>query len=159
MKVVTRSACQSVLLCGRVLPWSRLGLWLSGGILLILGCAKIANGAHEVVGKISGRDPVFGLKISHLFITVGVAELMGGFICLFVRRSGVSATVLAWFATNLVLYRAGVYWIAGGRPCQCMAGIATYLTLTPEVADRIMLCVLALFLGVGYGVGFRHWKN
>jgi hypothetical protein len=147
---------------GVAVSWHRIGIGMCGVILVILAVAKIANGSNETVDRIVIRDPVFGLKISHLFYMVGIMEAIVGGICLVMRGVALPGTVLAWFATNLVLYRIGIWWIDTGRPCQCMAGLASYLDLTPQAADRIMLALLALFVVAGYGAVMRAngwWRH
>lgn len=139
--------------------FTKLCVRLCGVLLLILALAKITNGVNETVDRITATDPVFGLKISHVFLLVGGIEIIVGLTCLFARRPAMAAAFLAWFSTNLVLYRAGILWIDSGRPCQCMAGLSTYLGLTPQAADQIMLWVLSILIIIGYAFSLREHKK
>lgn len=126
-------------------------LRLAGLVLVVVGAAKVFNGLNEAVGAISVKDPVFGLRMRELFLAVGLLEMGAGAFALFNSRVPVVAALLAWLATDLVLYRVGLAWAGAARPCNCMAGLANAFSLTPETADRIMLSILLYLLVASFG--------
>lgn len=55
---------------------------------------------------------------------------------------------MAWLATNLLIYRIGLWCVGWRHPCSCMGSLAGALHLSDQMADGIMKAVLA-FLFVG----------
>jgi len=62
----------------------------------------------QILGSIS-VDPITGINFGHLMLIVGIFELVVAAICLFGNAQQLSAALIAWLATNFVVYRCGLW--------------------------------------------------
>jgi hypothetical protein len=126
-------------------------------IFAIVGIAKIlsASGDAKILAI---ADPILGLQFGHVMVVVGALELAIAVLCLINRFQGLSTILIAWFATNLLAYRLGLWWIGWRGACKCLGTLMDAIHIPPGVADNIMKVVLAyLFIG-SYSILFRQWR-
>ena len=90
---------------------------------------------------------------------VGVVELVIAVNSFFSRRYILSAGLVAWLATNFVVYRIGLGWIDWEMPCNCLGNLTDALHVSPQLADNIMKGVLAYLLIGSYGLLFWEWRS
>lgn len=104
-------------------------------------------------------DPLVGIPFRQLLLTVGLAELLIAFFCLFTDRRRLSVWLVAWLSSNFFLYRLGLWLIGWHHPCQCMGAFAGMLRLSDQAADNFMKGVLAYLLIGSYGILLWEWRR
>jgi hypothetical protein len=104
-------------------------------------------------------DPITSISFGHLLTVVGGLELVVASICLFAKSQTMKLGLIAWLATNFVVYRCGLWWMGWHRPCSCMGNLTDALHIPPEVADNIMKVVLAYLLVGSYGLLFWRYSK
>ena len=126
-------------------------------LFLIIAAAKIISAFSE--SKILAMpDPVLNIPYKYLFLIVGGLELAVACICLFSQTNIIyKVGLLAWFSTILLTYRIGLYLIAYQRPCACLGNLTDSLHIKPELADRVMVVILAYLLITSYACLFTFW--
>jgi hypothetical protein len=163
MKIINAKQC----LVDNVLPRSGSNYvanklhWLIrsfGLILLATSIIKLgsASGSARVLQQ---PDPIFTILFQHLIFTVGILELGIALVCLFSKRAKLQAGMVAWLATNFILYRVTLVLIGWHRPCPCLGNLTDALHIPPETADNTMKIILAyLFIG-SYATLFLIWRQ
>jgi hypothetical protein len=142
-------------------PGSRLTKWFllsAGGVLAVTGIAKIWSTFGQA-RLMAVTDPLLGLTFGHLMVLVGGAELGIALACLFSRRQALLLGLVAWLATNFVVYRLGLRWMDWHRPCGCMGNLTDALHLSPQLADSIMKGILGYLLVGSYALLVRRWRH
>jgi hypothetical protein len=136
--------------------WGRRYLLLSGLILGATGFAKLysALGSSQLLDV---QDPFFGLSFRHLMFLVGAAELVVAGICFFGRNPLIAAGLIAWLATNFLVYRIGIWWIGWKAPCGCLGTLTDALPLSAQTVESIMKVLLAYLLIGSYGLLVWHF--
>jgi glycosyltransferase involved in cell wall biosynthesis len=117
----------------------------AGLMLLITSLAKLVSsfgGARAVLMP----DPIWAMPFRYVFMGVGIIELAVAAVCFFSKRVGLKTGLVAWLATNFVVYRIGLLWVGYHKPCNCMGTLTDTLHISPRVADNVMLCVLMYLL-------------
>ena len=150
MKIERFSAARCSTALGRGESEHRLALYFvrsSGALLLITGLAKIFSffGNTRVLEI---RDPLIGLPLGTVILIVGLVELALAYLCLSSKRLGACAGMVAWLATNFIMYRLGLWFIGWHKPRACLGSLTDMLHISPGTADNIMKAVLT-FLFVG----------
>jgi hypothetical protein len=122
-----------------------------GTILAIVGFAKIRAlfGDAKILGAC---DPIIGIQFRHLMLAVGSIEIVLCLLCFLGKRPILIVTVIAWLATNLAVYRVGLWWMGWHRPCGCLGNLTDALHISARTADNIMKAVLAYLLIGSYGL-------
>jgi hypothetical protein len=134
-------------------------LWIAGMVFLLTGAAKILadfGGAK----LLSGVDPILGITYKHLLPMVGLMELAVAVVCLVGRiRLAIKTAMVAWLATNFLVYRLGLWCIGWEHPCACMGNLAAALHLSDQQADLIMRGILVFLLAGSYGLLLVEWRS
>jgi len=127
-------------------------------LLAIAGLAKVwsAIGRSKVLTVV---DPVTGLQFGHLMLAVGLLELAIAGVCLFGKAQKLSLALIAWLATNFVVYRLGLWWMGWHKPCSCLGNLTDALHLSPTAADNLMKVILAYLLLGSYGALLSNWRS
>jgi hypothetical protein len=120
-------------------------LYSAGGMLLLTGLAKLVSsfGSARMLQQV---DPILGLSYHSLFIWIGILELIVASVCFFSKHVGLRASLVAWLATDFVVYRLGLWWIGERKPCRCMGNFTDVLHISPHAADNLMKIILAYLL-------------
>ena len=125
-------------------------------VLALTGIAKVWS-TFGSVKLLAVADPIAGILFRWLLLAVGVIELVIAGVCFFRRNKRLATLLVAWLATNFVVYRIGLWWIGWHRPCGCMGSLTTALHISEQAADNIMKVVLAYLLIGSYGLLIRDW--
>lgn len=127
-------------------------------ILAFTGIAKVwsAFGRTKLLGV---DDPITGIQFGHLILTVGILELVIAGICLFGKSQRLPLGLIAWLATNFVVYRLGLWWMGWKKPCNCLGNLTDALHISPQLADNIMKVILVYLLIGSYGLLFWQWRK
>lgn len=131
--------------------------WLSGGFILSAGVISAVTGIAKVVASFGKAralavvDPIFTVKFGHLFLGVGLSEILVAAVCFFGRRPFLANALVAWLATSFAVYRLGLWWMDWKAPCGCLGHLTDALHIPPETADSIMKGVLVYLLLGSYG--------
>jgi hypothetical protein len=99
------------------------------------------------------------LPFGYLMLTVGLLELGIAVDCLFGKTEKRSLTLVAWLATNFLVYRIGLWWVGWRKPCGCLGNLTDALHLSPQSADTIMKGLLAYLLIGSYALLIRDWRR
>jgi len=139
-------------------PLIRLFIRSAGLLFLVTAVAKFvaAGGSALVLHK---RDPVLGIPFGTVFWIVGGIEVVVAFYCFFGKRPLLQSGVIAWLATNFVVYRLGLLWVGYHKPCSCLGNLTDALHISPQTADTVMKIILACLLIGSYGTLFWIWKE
>lgn len=129
----------------------------ASGILVVTGAAKIWS-AFGHTKLLAVPDPIVGISFGHLMLAVGVLELVIVGICLFGKSQTLALGLIAWLATNFVVYRLGLWWMGWKKPCSCLGNLTDALDLSPQLADNIMKVILAYLLIGSYGLLVWRWR-
>ena len=76
-------------------------------VLAVTGAAKVWT-AFAPTKVLAVADPITGVSFGHLMLAVGVLELVIASICLFAKSQTLKLGLIAWLATNFVVYRLGL---------------------------------------------------
>ena len=125
-------------------------------ILVATGIAKVWS-AFGHTKLLVVADPITGIQFGHLMLMTGILELVIVSVCLFGKSQKLSLALVAWLATNFVVYRFGLWWLGWHRPCSCLGNLTDTLHVSPQVADNIMKVMLAYLLIGSYGILSYHW--
>jgi hypothetical protein len=147
---------QSVVACG---SGSLKGFSASAVVFLIVtGAAKVWT-AFGNVKLLTVADPIVGISFKHLMLVVGLAEIVIALVCFFSKRQTLALALVAWLATNFVVYRFSLSWIGWKKPCNCLGNLTDALHISPQAADNIMKVVLAYLLIGSYGLLIWQWRE
>lgn len=130
----------------------------AGVILGLTGVAKVWS-AFGDVKLLTGVDPIVGLEFKHLMLGVGMVEIAIALVCLFSKRQTLAIGLVAWLATNFLVYRLGLWWLDWKKPCGCLGNITDALHLSPQTADNIVQVLLAYLLVGSYGLLLWQWRK
>jgi hypothetical protein len=128
----------------------------AGVILAVTGIAKAVS-ALGGAPALRNADPILGWQFDRLIFAVGVVELLLASLCLCGKAPLLASTLVAWFATILLAYRLGLWWIGRHRPCACFGNLTDALHISPQTADTAMKIILAYLLIGSYAILFREW--
>ena len=126
-------------------------MFSAGSILLITGLAKLFStfGNQEILDLI---DPIFGISFRHLMIFAGVLELIISLVCFLLPNRNTSVQLIAWLATNFLIYRLGLWLVGWRRPCPCLGSFADALHVSAKMADLLTKTVLFYLLMNSYAI-------
>ncbi len=130
----------------------------AGGVLALTGIAKVWS-TFGSVRLLVVADPIAGIPFRWLLLAVGVVELVIAGLCFFSRNQRLATLLVAWLATNFLVYRLGLWWMGWHRPCGCMGSLTSALHLSEKAADNIMKVVLAYLLIGSYGLLLWQWRK
>jgi DNA-directed RNA polymerase subunit RPC12/RpoP len=130
----------------------------AGTLLALLGMLKLWGwlGSANFSGII---DPVIGINSGILMLGIGLAEIAVAAVCLLTGKERLAVALVAWLATNFVVYRAGLWWMGWQRPCSCLGYLSDALRISPQAADVLSLVILAFLLVGSYGWLFWQWRK
>jgi hypothetical protein len=136
----------------------RIFLYSAGVLLLVTALAKIVS-ALGSARVLQNPEPILGVPFRTVFWIVGALEFMVALVCFFGRRLTVQAGLVAWLATNFVVYRLGLLWIGYHKPCGCLGNLTDALHVSPQTVDTAMKIILAYLLVGSYGALYWLWRQ
>jgi hypothetical protein len=128
----------------------------AGGVLAVTGAAKIWTGLGDSK-FLAVVDPIIGVKFGPLMLAVGMAEIAVALVCFLSKRQGLALGLVAWLATNFLVYRVGLGWMDWHRPCNCLGNLTDALHISPQAADNVMKVILAYLLVGSLGLLIWRW--
>jgi hypothetical protein len=134
-------------------------IFISGGAILALtGVAKVWSGLGTAK-VLAVADPIIGIQFGHLMLVVGLAEIVVALLCFFGKSQKLALGLVAWLATNFVVYRLGLWWVDYHKPCSCLGNLTDALHISPDTADTAMKIILGYLLLGSYGTLFWLWQQ
>jgi len=133
--------------------YSSLFIFSSGVILIITAIGKLISVSGSV-RILQEHDPILAIPFRDVFLIVGGLELVVAAVCLFGKRLGLQAGLIAFLATDFVIYRLGLLLIGYHRPCHCLGNLTDALHISPETANTAMKIILAYLLVGSYAALF-----
>lgn len=130
----------------------------AGAILFVTGLAKVLS-AGGSARALNLPDPILLLSNRHVLLSVGILELVIAGIALFRRNRFLQVSLIAWLATNFLVYRFGLWWIGAKRPCGCLGTITDALNISPKTVESLMKLILVFLLVGSYAALMSLWLN
>ena len=132
---------------------------LSAGVLLLTTAIAKLISAFGTAAVLEIPDPILDISFRHLLWITGTSELLVALFCIFGNRINFQAWLVAWFATNFLVYRI-IFILAGyKKPCPCLGNITDVLHISPKIADTAMKIILAYLLIGSYASLFLLWRQ
>jgi len=133
----------------------------SGALLLVTALAKLISGfGHQKV--LDSLEPVSQFQFRHIFVIVGLAEMIVGLLCLFHHGRSLRVGLIVWISTCFLGYRISLVWLGYRLPCSCLGNLTDALEIQPRTADLLMKIVLGYLLVGGVSSFFwllrQKWK-
>jgi len=134
--------------------------WFIRGAVVILAVTGLAKlWSVSAPGKmLLVADPITGLAFGRLLLLVGLAELALAAVCVFGRSPRLKLVLIAWLATNFVVYRLGLWWMGWKKPCGCLGNLTDALHLSPQSVELIIKILLAYLLAGSYALLLWQWR-
>lgn len=133
-------------------------VYSAGTLLLVTAIAKFisASGSASIL---QNPDPIMAVPFRQVFWAVGVLELAVALVCFFGKRMRLQTGLIAWLASNFIVYRLGLHWIGYSKPCHCLGNLTDALHIPPQTADAAMKIILAYLLIGSYAASFWLWRQ
>ncbi|MGH7979675.1 MAG: hypothetical protein ACREE6_09890 [Limisphaerales bacterium] len=125
----------------------------SGVVLAFTAAAKLVSSFGDA-GVLLRPDPIFSISFGHLFQIAAAVELGVAAICFFHKNQTLQSALVAVLATNLLLYRLGLYWVGYMGLCPCLGTLTADLPVSPEVAETALDVIVAYLLVGSYAALF-----
>jgi len=131
-------------------------LYLAVLILCLTAMAKLVSAGGNA-RILSTADPLLGVPNRIVLIGAGVLELVLAGVILFFKNHGIKPYLIAWLASNIVIYRLGLWWGNEAAPCACLGTVTDALPFSPVTIEWMMKGILAYLLIGSYGVLISQW--
>src|ERR1019366_6652663 len=123
----------------------RMFIFSAAVILFITAFGKfISAGGNAHI--LQTPDPIFTIPFRHVFWIVGSIELAIALVCFFSRNIELKTGLLAFLATDFLIYRIGLTQIGYQKPCSCFGNLTDALHIPPQTADTAMKSILEYVL-------------
>lgn len=136
----------------RFLDSSASGLLLAVAVALLIGDQTAAD-------VILPHDPIFAISVRHLFWLGAGAALVTSLFVLFNGRATWPLLLLAWLATNFLVYQCGLYWQSGHGLTGYLGGVSRAFGLWAKTANVLTLLVAGYLLAASCGSLFWRWQG
>ena len=115
-------------------------------IFFVTAAAKIFS-ATGTAQALSYPDQLVPLTNRQAFYMAGGVELIiSAFLLMKSEGQKIKLCLIAWFATNLLVYRAGLWWEGAPNLCDCLGSLNEKLPISPRTVNYVMLAALAWLL-------------
>ena len=118
----------------------------SAAIILFIAAAAKMLSATGSAQALDAPDSVLSLSHRHLFLLEGGLELVLSAFLLMSRNSKTQTALIAWLATNFLVYRLGLWWMGAPNLCNCLGNLDDYLPLSPRFINAVAYASLAWLL-------------
>jgi len=131
----------------------------SAGVLLIAtATAKLVSAlGHAKILEV--LDPVLRISYRGLFFAVGGIELAVAVYSLVGRKPVVQLCLIAWLATNFLIYRLALLALGWQKPCGCLGNLTDAIHVPPGTADLILKAGLLYMLVGSYVALYCLWSR
>lgn len=133
---------------GRFARWF---IYSAVGILLVSAFAKIVSASGDS-HALDSSDPIFPVSYRQLLLSVGFLELAVCAVCLFSGRMKLALSLIAWLASNFLLYHVGLWLMGWSGPCNCLGNLTGAIHLSSKTVETITR-FLSIYLFAGSVVG------
>jgi hypothetical protein len=82
-------------------------IFSAGALILVTAVAKLVS-ASGTARILQMPDPIFSILFRNVFLAVGGLELIVALLCFFGKQLMLQTGLVAWLATNFVIYRLGL---------------------------------------------------
>ena len=130
----------------------------AGVILLITGVAKLVSSFGNA-RILQYPDPILCISFRQVLLIVGTIELIIALACFYGKQTGLQAALIAWLATNFLVYRLGLTWVDYQKPCSCLGNLTEALHIPPQTANSLMRIILGYLLMSSYSTLFWLWRK
>src|ERR1051325_1698424 len=124
-------------------------------ILFVTAIAKLLSAAGSSV-ELEHHDPILVLTNRHVFILVAIIELALSAFLLISRHRLLGLLLVAWLATNFLVYRAGLHSVGAPAFCNCI-GSYNRISLSPFALNLLLLVALGWLLAGSYAGLILEW--
>lgn len=132
---------------------------LSVGIALaITGLAKL-YGAFGNARILEIQDPILGVSYRYLMLIVGLTEIGISCLCIIANAQHISVVLVAWIATNFLLYRIGLWFINWRGACPCLGNLTDALHISSRTADNLTKMLLTYMFVGSYIACWRLYRK
>jgi hypothetical protein len=127
-------------------------------ILFITGAAKFisALGAAESLDQ---PDSLLILTHRHIFFLMSGLELGLSAYLLMGGNTKLKLALLAWLATNFLVFRIGLWWMGAPNLCNCLGNLDQFLPLSPGILNFGAFAALGWLLIGSYALMIIEWRN
>jgi hypothetical protein len=122
---------------------------LMGALLFAMALVNLINASVNGQSLIF-FDPLLGFPLRYTVLTVGSMELAVALVCLFGKKIGLQAGLVAWLITNFAVYRIGLLWQGCHSQWGCLGNPMDSLRLFSSAADCSLFFILTCMLLGGY---------
>src|SRR5882724_199761 len=130
---------------------TRLFIYTAGGILLAAALVRFLVVTNAPFLPL--RDPLLGIPTFWLVLIAGGIELILGLNCLFGRHIRLQTGLLAWLASNFLVYRIGLFSIGCPQKYGCLGSLTDPLHLSRGTTGFVME-IIPVYLLLGSYVTF-----
>ncbi len=136
---------------------SRRVFYGSAAVILIFTAAAKLLSATGAARALALKDPLLTLTHREVLVLTGVIELLLAGYLFFGKKPLLKTSLVAWLATNFLIYRVGLVWMGVHKPCGCLGTITDALSIPPTTVDLLMKIVLAYLLAGSYALLLLEW--
>ncbi len=126
--------------------------------MALTGLAKVVSAAGAS-RALEAADPILGVSFRKLLLVAGAAELLIAFLCFSKTKGRLGMVLLAWFATELLVYRLGLWFMGWHQGCRCLGTLTDMLHIQSGRVDNIMKVILAYLLLGSYAALLAQWRE
>jgi hypothetical protein len=136
----------------------RMFLISSGLMFFVTANAKFisASGSAPILQSV---DPILGVPFATIFWIAGWIELIVAYYCIAGKNVIIQIGIVAWLATNFLMYRICLQLIGYRTPCACLGNLSDSLHISAQTADTAMKLVLAYLLIGSFACLLYLWKR
>jgi hypothetical protein len=127
-------------------------------ILFLTGMAKLFS-VLGTAAALEEPDALLGLSHRHIFILLGGLELALSAFLLMGRSPQVKLALVAWLATNFLVYRLGLWSMGAPNLCNCLGNLNDYLPVSPRTLNAAAFAALGWLLAGSYTFLIAAWRN
>lgn len=125
---------------------------------MVSAVAKLFS-ANGNAGILQEPDPILSITFQHLFLIVGILELLVAAVCIFCNAIWLQSMLVACLATVFMVYRVGMSLVGYRSPCPCLGTLTQALHIAPQAADIAMKITLAYLILGSYATLFWLFRQ
>lgn len=130
----------------------------AAAIFATTGVAKIIAAFSHAPLVAFMPDPVFGVEERYVFMGVGLLEFVVCAVCVGRSSSLLSVKLIAWMATNFLMYHVTLFLMGWQQPCACLGYLTSAFHIAPRVGDFLVRMLVAYLLIGSYLVLLISWR-
>ena len=140
----------------RPLKWPEWFTLAVGGILAFDGISKVLS-LFEQFQVLNFADPILGITSRQLLPIVGIVEIIIASFCLFSNKRILSLMLVAWLATNFLVYVISLYSMGCHLPYGWINHHTVPGNLSPFLSDWLVVATSAIMIiGGGTAIWVEH---